>query len=114
MNREKHPILRICAFVHGDALFRVFCCGDCWLEDVAVLPLYGRGDEEIGRSGDVFEERVSFSNQFPFVLSSEPRLRVLPPTDYAKVRMLAQLASSLHQALEENTLVKSLGSTRES
>ena len=116
MNREKHPILCICAFVHCDALVLTLCCRNGRIQSVAISPFCGVRDEEVGRSGYVFKERVSAVNQLPYDLRSEPRLRVLPPTDYAKVwkPLLASLVSSLHRELEENTLVKSLGNTRES
>lgn len=116
VDREQHSIFCICAFIHGYALFLALYCGNRRIQGVAVPPFCGRREEEVGDGGNVLEEQVSVFDQWPFEISANSLLRFPPATDHAKVRkpLLAWLASSLHRDLGQVTLVKSLGSTRES
>ena len=68
MDGEKHPILCICALIHGYTLFLALYRDNRWIQCVPVLPFCGRRDEEVRATGNVLEERVSVFSQWPFAL----------------------------------------------
>lgn len=59
MDWEKHPILCICSFIHGYALFLAAFRGDYWIPGAFVLPFCGIRDEEVRDVGSVLEAPVS-------------------------------------------------------
>ena len=59
---KKYPMLRVSAFVHGDALFLALCCRDGRIQSVAISPFCGVRDEKVGVSGNILKEKVSAIN----------------------------------------------------